>query len=204
MTVEEAAKELAGNWKTFDSFCWSRGYELPDADSWAIVYTHNRDSTLTGKSNAVVIERELSQFAEGDDPDLVFESHDHWLCGHVDGFSVRVYRGGAVTDAFRAVYELKSSLDSYALLDESDYCAREHEATLGHIKEIGWYARAGDFEDYELPDGWEKAVWKWLWDNEQGELEDVDDTGGFPVKEAVLRAFTALGYRPPDEDEGAE
>jgi hypothetical protein len=44
MTLEEAAKEAAGNWQRFESFVWFRDEEVDDPDNWAIVYTHNRDS----------------------------------------------------------------------------------------------------------------------------------------------------------------
>jgi hypothetical protein len=30
--VEDAAKQLAGNWREFDSFAWHRSYDLEDAD----------------------------------------------------------------------------------------------------------------------------------------------------------------------------
>ena len=46
MTLEDAAKQLAGNWQRFESFCWFRENEIADPDNWAIIYTHNRDSGL--------------------------------------------------------------------------------------------------------------------------------------------------------------
>lgn len=36
------ANELKGNWKKFNSFCWSDSPD--DSENWGIVYTHNRDS----------------------------------------------------------------------------------------------------------------------------------------------------------------
>ena len=91
LDLEAAAKKAAGNWKRFGSFAWFRKRELVDADQWAVVYTSNRDSTLLDQSNASVIEMALEPFTEGDDPDVVMESHSHWAVGHVDGFSIRVY-----------------------------------------------------------------------------------------------------------------
>ena len=52
--------------------------------------------------------RKLALFAEGTDPDLVFETHSHWAVGQIHGFSVRVFRDGEITDAFRAYHELAS------------------------------------------------------------------------------------------------
>src|SRR5689334_23568010 len=97
MTLDDAAREAAGNWRSFDCFCWHRRNELKDADNWAIFYTHHRDSGLLDQSNASVIEKTLEPFTEGDDPDVVFETHSHWAVGHIDGFSLRVFRDGEIT-----------------------------------------------------------------------------------------------------------
>ena len=78
LDIEEAAKKAAGNWKDFNCFVWFRDREVHDADRWAILYTHHRDSGLLDLSNAAVIEKSLRPFGDGDDPDLVFESHHHW------------------------------------------------------------------------------------------------------------------------------
>jgi len=87
MTLEDAAREAAGNWKQFDCFVWDRERDLDDADQWAIFYSHPRDSGLLDLSNADAMAKELGPFTEGDDPDVMFETHNHWAVGHVDGFS---------------------------------------------------------------------------------------------------------------------
>lgn len=84
MTLEEAAREAAGNWQHFDCFAWHRSCDLRDADKWAIVYTNNRDA--------------------------VPEHHHHWAVGHVDGFSIRVFRRHRITKAFRTCHELAQRL----------------------------------------------------------------------------------------------
>jgi hypothetical protein len=59
-------------------------------------------------------------FTEGDDPDVVFESHSHWAVGHVDGFSIRVFDGdGKITEAFRKYHELAEAMDDYPILINS-------------------------------------------------------------------------------------
>ena len=78
LDLEEAAKKAAGNWQDFTCFVWWRKEEIADPENWAIIYTHHRDSGLLDQSNAAVIEKTLKPFAEGNDPDLVFESHHHW------------------------------------------------------------------------------------------------------------------------------
>ena len=85
LTLEDAAAEAAGNWQKFDSFVWWRQREMDDADRWAIVYSYNRDSGLLDQSNAAVIGKALESLTVGDDPDVVSESHSHWLVGHVAG-----------------------------------------------------------------------------------------------------------------------
>lgn len=190
MSIEEVAATAAGNWKEFTCFCWSRSHELVDPDNWAIFYTRHRDSGLLDQSNSEVIDREMTPFADGDDPDVVFESHDHFAVGHVDGFSVRVFKGSEITAAFQKYHELLERLDDYALLDESDYCNREYEATLQNIQEAAWRLK----NEYDLPDGWTTEVYSWLFDNESSEVDNRDDQGGYPSEEALKRAMTGLGY----------
>src|SRR5438105_3663383 len=90
--VKSTAKEMAGNWQEFESFAWSRGVDLEDAGHWLIYYTSHRDSGLLAQSNEHEINHRLQLFSEGDDPDVVFESHSHWAVGYLDGFSVRVFK----------------------------------------------------------------------------------------------------------------
>lgn len=145
--VEETARQLAGNWQSFDSFAWRRGYDLADADRWCIFYTSHRDVGLLAQSNEQSINKRLEQFTEGDDPDLVFESHSHWAVGYVDGFSVRVYRDGSITDAFREFCSIQEEMEAYPVLDEADYSERELQATLENYATEMWRHKT-------LPEGW--------------------------------------------------
>lgn len=188
LDLDEAAKSAAGNWKQFDSFVWFRADDLDDAETWAVIYTHHRDSGLLDQSNAAAIEKEMAPFAEGDDPDVVFESHNHWAVGHIDGFSVRVYRDHQITDAFRRYHALAEAMAIYPILDEEDYSRREYEATIENIGDAAWQLR----HDYDLPDDWQYEVYGWLSENEPSEIENVDDQGGYPSVEALQQAFDAL------------
>ena len=76
LDLEEAAEQAAGNWRDFTCFVWYRD-DIEDAENWAIIYTHNRDSGLLDLSNADAIQKELESFTEAEDPDLIFESHHH-------------------------------------------------------------------------------------------------------------------------------
>jgi hypothetical protein len=187
--VEDAARQLAGNWRRIDSFAWLRGCDLADADRWMIWYTSHRDAGLLARSNERAIEERLRPFAEGDDPDVVFERHSHWAAGHLDGFSVRVYGAdGAVTPAFEEFCRIKEELAGYPLLDERDYAWRVYEATLANYRnELGRLADG-------LSDRWEAQVYSWF--NDHGEdrfTDNRDDEGGWAPREAILRALRGLG-----------
>jgi hypothetical protein len=194
MTLEEAAREAAGNWKRFDCFVWDRRHDLDDADSWAIIYTHNRDSRLLDLSNAEAIAKAVKTFTEGDDPDVVMESHDHWAVGHVDGFSSRVFKDGVITEAFRSYHAVAERLADYPILNEQDYSRREFEATLENIADAAWRLK----HEYDLPEGWEGDVYSWLGEHRQRAVENRDDQGGCPKADDLRDAFEALGYERID------
>ena len=191
LDLEEAAKEAAGNWQHFDCFCWHRKTDLERPEKWAIFYTHHRDSELRDQSNAEVIAEAMEPFTKGNNPDVVFESHFHWAVGHVDGFSVRVYRRGRITRAFRTYHELRQRLAEYPMLDEGDYSAREYDMTLKNIADAAWRVK----REHELPRGWEAQVYRWLSDHEEDAIENRDDRGGYPSEEALRRAFAALEFK---------
>jgi hypothetical protein len=190
LTLEEAAKEAAGNWQEFECFVWHRRSEIVDADNWSIMYTHHRDSGLLDQSNASVIEKTLEPFTEGNDPDVVLERHFHWAVGHIDGFSVRVYRNGEITDAYRKYRQIQERIADYPVLDEEDYSDREYEATIGNIEDTAWRLK----NEFDLPEGWEGQAYDWLSENKFHAVENRDDQGGCPSEKELREAFEAFGY----------
>jgi hypothetical protein len=198
LDLESAAKEAAGNWREFGSdFCWHRKYDLESPNDWALIYTHNRDSGLLDQSNAEAIEEAMEPFTKGNNPDVVFETHNHWAVGHVDGFSIRVYRQGRITKAFRTWHGLQSRMAEYPLLDEDDYFHRCYEATIKNIADAAWRLK----REFDLPKGWEARVYHWLADHDLSEIEDADDRGGYPSEEGLRKAFDALGYKRTEEEQ---
>jgi hypothetical protein len=191
MTLEDAAKEAAGNWREFNCFAWHRANEIKDPENWAIFYTHSRDSGLLDQSNAEAIEAALGPFTNGDDPNVVMENHHHWACGWIAGCSLRVFRRGKITKAFRKYHEIAQRLADYPVLDESDYCAREYEATIKNFADAAWRVK----NEYELPEGWEGAVYSWFSEHDGSAIESSDDQGGYPSDEQLRAAFEALGYK---------
>ena len=190
MTLEDAARTKAGNWRSWTCFVWDRKHDLRDPENWSIIYTHHRDSGLLDQSNAEVIAKTLTPFTTNEDPDVVFESHAHWAVGHVDGFSIRVYRDGEITDAFRAYRGLMERLDGNPVLDEADYGRREYEAALENIEDAAWRIRSS----YELNDGWEVETYEWLSAHRPGAVENEDDRGAYPSESDLVDAFNGLGF----------
>lgn len=190
--VSIAAEQMAGNWRRFECFVWSRGYRLEDADRWCIWYSSHRDSGLLAKSNEKEINERLEPFGEGDDPDLVFESHSHWAVGHIDGVSIRVYKpDGSITPAFKEICHINEALNRYPVLDEQGYSDLEFEATLENYACEMWSHRN------ELPEGWEGEVYSWFSDNGHDRfIENRDDQGGWAPREAIIEALQDLGLIP--------
>jgi len=164
--------------------------ELDDPDNFCIVYTHHRDSGLLDQSNAVAIEEALDEFTDADDPDVIAEHHTHFACGWIDGFAIRVFRDGRITEAFRKYHELAERMAQYPVLDEEDHSRREYEATIENIRCAGWHVD----DEYDLPEDWPEAVYSWLFDNIPDAIESSDDQGGWPEEDQLREAFEALGY----------
>ena len=142
------------------------------------------------QSNADAIDKALAPFADGDNPDVRAEHHGHWACGWIDGYAIRVYRNGQITEAFRAYHELAARLADYPVLNEEDFSRREYEATLENLLSEGF-----DSDYFAPPDEWEGEVFSWLWDHNQSAVENRDGQGGYATKEEIAEALDALGYR---------
>jgi hypothetical protein len=189
--VAETAKHLAGNWMDFDCFIWSRAKDLEDPDNWCIWYTSQRDAGLLAQSNEQAINQRLKPFSESDNPDVVFESHTHWAVGHIDGFSMRVFKiDRSITQAFEEFCRIQEALEEYPILDEQDYGDREYQATLESYR-----YEMGSVRD--LPEGWESQVYDHFSEKGQDEFfENRDDQGGWAPREAILAALQELGLLP--------
>jgi hypothetical protein len=190
LDLKDAAKQAAGNWQRFSCFVWYRDPESKKPEGWAVIYTHNRDSGLLDQSNAAVIRKAMLPFTKGDDPDVVFESHSHWAVGHIDGFSIRVFKRGRITKAFRVYHELAERMADYPILDESDYSERETNATYENVGEAAWRLKS----EFDLPEDWQSDVYSWLSDHRDHAIENTDDQGGYPEEADLRAAFSALGY----------
>jgi hypothetical protein len=190
LDLEDAAKEAAGNWERWNSFAWFRELERPE--DWFIYYSHHRDSTLLDRSNCAQLDKGLRPFidAESDDPDVIEEDHSHFLVGWIRGWSVRVFRDGEITEAFKVLHGLLERMAIYPILNEEHYSEIELDATWDNLL----LAASSVKDDYELPDDWADSVYEWLSDNRPNSLESRDDQGGWPDEDDFRAAFDALGY----------
>jgi hypothetical protein len=194
--------ELAGNHRDFECFAWwNRPAEWnrpADDESWAVVYTHHRDSGLLDRSNAAAIEVALRPFMEMDEPDVVGESHSHWAVGWVEGYAIRVFdQTGNVTAAFRRYCELRAKLANYPILDETDYSRREYDATVENIRQVGLH-----FVSDGAPAEWPAEAFSWFWECNQRAIENRDDQGGYPTDDEMKECLFDLGWLHPDYADG--
>lgn len=189
--IPAAAKAMAGNWEDFSCFIWYRSNELDTPSDWCIVYTSGRDAGLLSQSNHVEITKRLARFMEGDNPNVVAEDHNHWAVGFLSGFSIRVFHGdGSITPAFEEWCRIKEDLDTYPVLNESDYSERELEATLDNYRSEMWRHR-------DLPEGWQVEVYRWFSDHGLDRfIESRDDQGGYAAEESIVEALLDLGLMP--------
>ena len=88
----------------------------------------------------------MEPFTDGDDPDVVFESHDHWAVGHVDGFSIRVYRDGEITEAFKTYHDLMEQIGRLPDPGRRGLLQQGVEATLENISDAAWRVK----HEYDL------------------------------------------------------
>ena len=125
----DLAKELAGNWRKFQSYAprWIRLFEIADPEHWAAVYVGSRDESALEESNRAQIQSALKPFTASDPPTAYTEcTENHWAVGYLHVIYLRVYdSAGELTPAFLAYAELHLAMKEYPVLNESDWSERE-------------------------------------------------------------------------------
>lgn len=197
--IEALANSLRGNWQEFPCFIWTTESEILDPDNWCIYYTHNRDSGLLDQSNKDAIATLLEPYKTGDD--IYTEDHNHWACGWVAGYSVRVYcldwdgiSEDKYTPAFLELAKIIHKLQDYPVLNDDDYSAKELDATFENITSEGRRLIKDDCSN----DDWVSDVYHYLSENDYAELESLDDRGAYPSENALATALHSLDLL--DED----
>jgi hypothetical protein len=191
------ALKAVSNWREFGSFGWSRAYDgsLEDPDLWTIVYTKNRDSGLTAQSNAAQIDKALEVY---DESTVIGERHSHWACGWIDGYAILVFDSNwHLTPAFLTYAQLQHRLENYPILNEDDQSEREYTATLENIADVIRSSNVWEQIDPDQLDQICHDVFSYFWDNDQSQVENRDDRGGYPDKKATVNALLDLKWILP-------
>jgi hypothetical protein len=168
-----------------------------DPEHWCVgpVIEH-RDSKIFERANAKAL---IEALEAREDLQELWEPHEfrHWAVGWVKHMSFKVLdEAGEPTPMFHFMKEWAEKLDDYPLADEEAYCEMEYEAAIENIETIGGrWAKAENEE-------WAGEIYRWLADNEPGQLDDHDGHGAWPSDTSVIRALKELGlYETTDEEE---
>lgn len=89
-----------------------------DREDWLVGLGHNRDSNDLEESNFEVFLHGLG----GESDTVAVERFGHWGCGWIE---VVLIKPGA-EDKIEAAEEMLAALEDYPVLDDGDFCEREH------------------------------------------------------------------------------
>lgn len=192
-------RELLGEPDNF-----SAGADNPiakDPEHWCLgPVIRTRDSGLLEQSNAAALVKALESLPQFTG-EWSLEAATHWGCGWVEHLAFRLLdENGQPTAVYEWLAEWYTRLqEDYPVADDEDYSRREFEATLENIRYEGNYSTR--LLDVELPEDWERAVYRWLWDNHPESVESRDDRGGYPSREKVVEVMRALGMIPEEKED---
>lgn len=121
-SLETFAVQFAGNWRSFMGFVWTRD-DIADPENWGIVYTKNHLSTPLEIVNAEHLKHLLWVYlyhkSKKRKQKHVYPICDHHFAhGQTEGFLVRVFNGGTVTNACATLYDHLSALRDYPVADD--------------------------------------------------------------------------------------
>jgi hypothetical protein len=170
---------------------------LAGREDWLIVpVSRNRDSGMLDESN---FEAAL-EILGGESDDVEVHRFGHWGPGW---YEIIIVRPGSKAE--KEAEEIEAALANYPVLNDEDHSQREYDATISNIRQIlSSVERKNDIEK-EFPEDTAEKIFGWLWTNDQMQLENRDDQGGYPSDEAVEAALQGLGLwaGPPDEEGNA-
>lgn len=134
-SVEQAAKEMAGNYKVWSCFMWLGEDDVPDSENVMLGYTTGPSSTITDLANAEVIAKALSPFMGDISEDGLVDELSSSVSGDrnvLQGFSVRVYKDGMITEPFKILYNLAQQRSQ--VLDEDVFDKVNRREMLRYVK----------------------------------------------------------------------
>lgn len=149
-----------------------------DYADWLCVAGRSRDSDLLEESNFTVARERLETI---DSDGIAVESENHWAVGWVETLLVDPNKPDLVAEA----EWIRSAIEDYPILDESDYLDRQVEAAQENLIDcLQWNGNALDelMGRFGFDDGLEAAsnlpIMQWLSDG--GYDEDSDGNGYYP------------------------
>ena len=190
--VDIDERDIAEALRLPDSF--AVGSEHPaskDPKHWSLgPMIVTRDSGLLDQSNRDALISHLRKDHPVLRKDWRITSCGHWAVGWVEHLSFRVLNeDGSPTAIFRVLKSWFAALSNYPVADDNDYSRRQHDAAIENIMSEG-----------QISEDEAGRVYSWLWDNNQRELEDHDDTGAYPSRESIEAALKAI-QEEDEEDE---
>lgn len=195
--VDISSREIQQSLERPDSFMYhGRNDKMFETWSWGPCILH-RDSGLIEESNYHVLVKEL-ELAEQqgiiEKDSYSISRASNWAVGWSEHLSFQaVDAEGNPTRMFRWLRCWGDMLSNYPVADESDHSEREYEATL---RNISYMVNPSWIE--HLPDDWTSKVFGWLWENDQEQVANSEDRGGYPSKAAVEKAIVALNLLGDD------
>lgn len=151
-TVEEAAKEMAGNWERWNHFVWFGSNEFPNSDKIMLGYLTGPESGLRDLANARTVMNVLKPYmGMADDHTKTADSFGSSFWGDTDalaGCMVRVHHDdGTITEAFEKLYNLASDYIDEVPLCEETYNAVNREMVLAYVtRHLEYWCRTNKIE----------------------------------------------------------
>lgn len=145
----------------------------------------NRDSGLLDNSNFDIALETLG----GESDNVQVHRFGHWACGWFELILINP----TATEIVKQAEDMLNALSDYPVLDDSDYCKREYDATIENIIDSAkWNG------DTEITEEQAYDVYSWFEDNNQSALDNNDDNGGYPDKDEIVTALKALNLYSED------
>lgn len=134
------------------------GEKLGISDFLTLPCSRSRDSGVLQESNF----HSAVEMLGGESETVQVHLFNHWACGWFEIILV----DPRDEEKLKIANEIEESLEDYAILDESDYSEREHEAAIEDLANNARFYLAEGYEFIDdLPEGWEGSLLSALYDS---------------------------------------
>jgi hypothetical protein len=160
-------------------------------NTWGLCYAlEHRDSNTLDQSNSAYIQDQIK--ARGLSESFEVLHFGHWGVGWIDQLAIKLVddNGELNKPALDFMQEIHDSLESYAILDEEDYCRREYEDFISTLE--NYYKWDLENAGAVLPDGWAYDMYSAM-DN----ISSSDELS----ESYVMQTARELGYIPVESED---